>query len=398
MQPLFESPKLDRELKTMIRENFREFCMGQQNDANFYPMEVPNQFASADDTRVHMMHNNFSNETDKPTLMRMDSTSDNDIEAKFSDEEEEKEIVANVKSEETDDDDDLPLSKVRLKEKPAIEKVQLPAAISDSFEKYTKTKSSSTFEVFLNDLRTCTSNLNAEQEAYVVDNMLSIMKSTLPTETSIFPDSRNDEKMLSQSISYPYFSVFKVLHQHDDKNKKCFNNIIQIIYDKLPSIGFMMLYFLKVYTRLLARKNPSGNATFKSNIYKNYCDHIDEKVEVRLPIDLEMLEHESTNMFLWVLPDIFREFKSQTINNCDILKLLVSCIDSRNLRDIIYNVTQGKLTIFKSDGVIECVRKSLTYETFEQIFLWQILQAHHVPIESLQVSQNSHFTRRRHEN
>lgn len=346
---------------------------------------MPNQFGPGDEIRMPMMHNNYVNETEKPTITRLDSSSDNEGDAKFSDEEDEKEGGATAKSEETDDDDDLPLSKVRLKEKPISDKVQLPPAINDSFDKCLKAKSSSTFELFLNDLRTCSSNLNAEQENYVVDNIMNVMKSTLPSEGSIFPESKTDEKMLSQSISYPYFSLFKVLHQHEDKNKKCFNNVIQSLYDKLPSIGYMMLYFLKVYTKLLARKNPAGNVSFKTNLYKVYCDHIDEKIEVRLPIDLGLLESESTAMFMWVMPDIYREFKAQMINNCEVLRLLVSCIDSKNLRDIIYSVTQGKLTIFKNEGVIKCVRESFGYETFEQIFLWQLIQAHHVPIEYLQV-------------
>lgn len=380
----------------MIRENFREFCCGNQNDANIYPIEMPAQFTASDgDIRMHMMHNNFINEIEKPQITRLDSHSDNETEAKFSDEEDDKDIGsggggvgvnANIKNDETDDDDDIPLSKVRLKEKPNIDKVQLPTAIHDSFDKLIKTKTSSTFEVFLNDLRTCTNNLNADQENHVVDNMLTIMKTTLPTNGTIFPESKTDEKLLSQSISYPYFSLFKVLHQHEDKGKKCFNNVIQSLYNKLPTCGYMMLYFLKVYTKLLSRKNPNGSVAFKINMYKIYCDHIDEKIETRLPIDLGLLETESTQMFMWIMPDIYREFKSQMINNCDVIKLLVSCIDSKNLRDIIYSVTQGKLTMFKNDGIIDCVRESFKYETFEQVFLWQLIQAHNVPIEYLQVS------------
>lgn len=114
MYPLFESPKLDRELKTLIRENFREFCSGPpQNDANCFPLEIANQFHCGDEARLHMIpHNSFGNEIDRPAFNRMDSLSDNETDAKFSDEEDEKEIT--IKSEETDDDDDLPLSKVKF--------------------------------------------------------------------------------------------------------------------------------------------------------------------------------------------------------------------------------------------------------------------------------------------
>lgn len=380
----------------MIRDNFREFCVGTPNDANYFPIEAPNQFSlvggiANDDIRMQMGHNNLMNEIEpKPTITRLDSSSDNELDAKFSDDEDDKDATAptaNLKHDETDDDDDLPLSKVRLKEKPNVDKVQLPAAINDAFDKLLNSKTSSAFESFLNDLRTCTSSLNGEQELYIVDNLIDIMKSTLPThEKTIFPQSKNDEKHLTQSISYPYFSLFKVLHQHEDKLKKSFSNVLIALYKRLSTIGFMMLYFLKVYTRLLQRKNPNGTVAFKNSLYKHYCDLLNEKIEQHLPHDLCLLEQESTNMFLWILPDIYREFKSHMINNCDVLKLLVSCIDSKNLRDLIYSVTQGKLTIFKNDGVIDCVRESFNYETFEQIFLWQLIQAHQVPIECLQVN------------
>lgn len=382
LHPLFESPKLDRELKSLVRETFREFCSGPQ--PNEISTEIPNQYNSADDGRPTIINNFGIENNTRTTLNRVDSSSDNEVEGKFSDDEDDKETA--IKQDETDDDDDLPLSEVRLKEKPIPEKVQLPAAINNSFEKFMKSKTSSTFEVFLNDLRTCTSNLDGEQETYLVDTLVSIVKDTLPSLSIVFPESKSDEKVLAQSISYPLFSIFKVMYQHEEKCKKCFNNIIKQVVNKLPMVGFTLLYFLKVHTKLQSRKNPNNNVAYKISLYKTLCDHIDKKLDNQLVKDLEALEIERTSIFLWILPDIFREFNSIMINNKNVLKLLVSCIDSKNQRDIIYSITQGKLTIFKNDGVLECVRESLNYETFEQIFLWQLLQAHDVPIKFMQVS------------
>lgn len=374
---------MDRELKALIRENFREFCSGPpQNEFPSHPIEMPNQYQIGDDVRQLMGHHHFDPE--KPSLMRSDNNSDTEPEAKFSDEDDEKEITA--KNDETDDDDDLPLSKVRLKEKPIPDKIiQLPAAISDSFEKFLNVKNAQTFDAFLSDLRTSANNLDTEQEQYLVDNCVTIIKSTL-SPVPAFPETKTDEKLLQQSISCPLFSIFKVMHQYEDKCKKCFQNIIKQVCKKLPMCGHSMLYFLKVHTKLQSRKNPNGNVTFKTNIYKTLCDYVDQKVEAGLANDLALLEQESTPIFLWILPDIFREFKNNMINNSDVLRILLGCIDAKNLRDIIYNVTQGKLTIFKNEGVLDCVRESLSYETFEQIFLWQLVQAHNVPIEFLQVS------------
>lgn len=114
LYPLFESPKLDRDLKNLIRESFREFCSGPPpNETNCYPPEMPNQYHCGDENRMQMMphHNNLGIDGDKLNLNRSDSLNDdNEPEAKFSDDDDDKEV--NVKNEETDDDDDLPLSKV----------------------------------------------------------------------------------------------------------------------------------------------------------------------------------------------------------------------------------------------------------------------------------------------
>lgn len=374
----------------MVRDNFREFCSGPQTSE--FPPEIPNQFNLIEDGRPPMINNfGIENNDTRPSLKRTDSSSDNEVEGKFSDEEDEKESV--VKQEETDDDDDLPLSKVRLKEKPTIpEKVQLPASINSSFDKHIKSKSNNTFEVFLNDLRTCTINLDNDQETYLVESILSTVKESLPSLSSIFPETKSDEKLLAQSISYPLFSILKVMYQHEDKCKKCFNNIIKQVFNKLPMIGYAMLYFLKVHTKLQSRKNPNSNVPFKISLYKTLCDYLDQKLEDQLIKDLEALEIERTSIFLWILPDIYREFNSIMVNNKDVLKILVSCIDSKNQRDIIYSITQGKLTMFKTDGIIDCIRDSLEYETIEQVFMWQLVQAHDVPIDALQVNESISYT------
>lgn len=75
----------------------------------------PNQYNFPDDARHPM--NNFGIDGEvRPTLNRLDSSSDNEgIEGKFSDDEDEKEVI--IKQDETDDDDDLPLSKVSYPER-----------------------------------------------------------------------------------------------------------------------------------------------------------------------------------------------------------------------------------------------------------------------------------------
>jgi len=37
------------------------------------------------------------------------------------------------------------------------------------------------------------------------------------------------------------------------------------------------------------------------------------------------------------------------------------------VRDVIYSGAQGKLTIFEQDGLINCIRESFEFETYEQL-------------------------------
>jgi hypothetical protein len=309
----------------------------------------------------------------------------------------------------------------------------LPATIRDPFEKFLSTKSSNDLESFLIELRTCT-QLESEQEEYIHSHIINLFKVSLqkantttttapttnnsssssnnnnngssrksttttpiPTTTSasiltttIFPESKNDEK-LSESIQYPIFVLFKLLYQYEEKCKKCLIELLVQCYNRLPSTGYLLLYFLKVYAKLQSRKNQNSTLVFKTNVYKMLCDSNNDQAQKKqldqcLAHDLALLEKYSSPMFLWLLPDIYREFDNLMVNNSDVIRILVGCVDGRNLRDIIYSVTQGKLVIVKDGGVLDVVRHSLCYETFEQFCLWQIVQAHDVPIEYLQVS------------
>lgn len=110
----------------------------------------------------------------------------------------------------------------------------------------------------------------------------------------------------------------------------------------------------------------------------------DEKLEQCLTRDLGQLERAHVPTFVWLLPDLYREYAAQLVNNEAVLRLTLGAVDARNLRDLIYAVSQGRLAMLKADGLLDCVRHSLAYETFEQVCLWQLLQAHDIPMETFQ--------------
>lgn len=110
MAPLFESPKLDRELRSMIRENFLEFfSISNPSDIHNQPQNITNAYHNIDDNRLISQRIFAENDFRADSVNEVTDT-DIDGEAKFSDDDEERDNC--IKNDETDDDDDLPLSKV----------------------------------------------------------------------------------------------------------------------------------------------------------------------------------------------------------------------------------------------------------------------------------------------
>lgn len=372
LTPIFESAKLDPELRSSLRENFREFL----------PQTPTYSLEASAEPKFTKLNNCETKEDDKPTI----------DEPQFSDDEsDEKKPKVEISSDEDEDDDNLPLSEVRLKEKPTMEKVDLPDRIRDSFEKLLASRSLADYEEFYSDFKACLT-LDIDQETYVMENLVNIFNSTLPDKKDL-SEFKNLQK-LEESINLPIFGVFKVLLQQDEKSssKKCpvLTKIIDFCHSRSPSMGCFLLYYLKVHAKLASKKNDKLPNNYRSSVYKTYCQLLhskskDSKLNECLDRDLLQFEQNHLQMFLWVLPEIYREFENIMVNNSKTTRLVVGCVDSKNLQDLIFDVTQGKLVMFKNEGLIEVVRDSLKYETFEQMCLWQLLQAHDVPISSIQV-------------
>lgn len=392
--PLFESTKLDRDLRAMIRENFKEFLPTTPTSfENHFPLE---------DGKVKAINNNNNS-----SPMEIDLSISDEIAPRFSDDDEsvdEKKLKIKSESDEDEEsEDEIPLSKVRLKEKPGQDKIDLPNSLKDSFGKFITTKTLADFESFLGDYRSNGSSLDSEQEAYVLAHILSILKSTIPDKCDLkdfdsvqkLDEHENGQKLeqtLEQSINYPLYGIYKILNQHEEKDKKCsvITKILQHCHSRWPNMGFLLLYYLKVNSRLGSLKNNlKVPITFRSSVYKLFYQWINnksfQKINACLERDLASMDQHWHIAFLWTLADIFRDFETHVVNNSKILEIIVSGIDARNLHDLICDIAQGKLKMFKNDGLIEVIKESLEFETFEQIFFWQLLSAHDVPIYYIQV-------------
>ncbi|XP_058820885.1 integrator complex subunit 3 homolog isoform X2 [Topomyia yanbarensis] len=369
--PLLESTKLDRELRSMLRENFREFFSSADSIQSTFCETQSFKSLSAEDGE-------FPSDLSEDCCSSIQETTIyNTPEQIFKEDEKDAEIMC-LKDDHSDDDD-LPLSKVIKMEKPIIQSI--PVDVLRSLDVFVETKNAHCFESLLTSL-IAVNKLNIEQETYVYEKTVSTLGETLTCHL-VFPESKSDE-WLSESINHPLFNLFKMLFQSGDKATSSLTNLIAFTYSHIPSIGYLLLHYLKVCAKLQTRRKENTVSTFNVSVYNQFCSIINSPLKNQLQVDLVLLEKKSLHAFLWILPDLYKEYKEVMVNNTDIISLFVGAIDANNLRDVIFSITQGKLVMFSNDGIIDVIRDSLEYETFEQFCFWQLLQAHDVPLESFQ--------------
>ncbi|XP_062544979.1 integrator complex subunit 3 homolog isoform X2 [Armigeres subalbatus] len=372
--PLLESSKLDRELKLSLRENFRDFFSSS--------VATPAIFSTLSSVKALSVEDDQQSETDRiednynhtENIVNYNTSNE---ELKFSDDEDENKLN-NVKDE-VSDDDDLPLSKVLEMEKPIVQSI--PEELLSSIDAFANSKNADDFELLMDELIE-TGLLNNDQETYINERIALILQQSL-FGCSIFPESKSEE-CLSDTISGPIFCLFKMMLQTDEKQKQLMKNLVMHVQKQILSAGYLLLHYLKVNAKLQTRRKENVTSAFKGNVYKYYCTMIDSPFEDQLKKDLEILERTNARLFFWILPDLYKEYKNVMLNNIDLLTLIIGAIDANNLRDIIFNVTQGKLVMFTSDDIIDVIRETLEYETFEQFCFWQLIQAHDIPLESFQ--------------
>ncbi|XP_021933684.1 integrator complex subunit 3 isoform X2 [Zootermopsis nevadensis] len=377
--PLFDNPKLDRELRTMVREAFKEFCLPPTTEGK-------EDFNSA----VHL------NTKEEPIEQMLDGQENHtpsnnhvgDSEPTFSDDEEEAAIPATNpiprSTEDDDDDDDIPLAKVRLKEKPTVSEGKLQES-----ELYIVQQLDGEIRVAVETLHLERDNeakcqamerlvqlviqeedMDAEVISLLGSCLCTVLKEQL--EGKVFPVEVNDET-LEDSIGRPLFVMFRNVVQlpEDDLRRHPILSVLAEMSSHQPRVGYLLLYFLK------ACKLNDG----KSSAYSEFCQVLDKELESCLLSDLKLCQEDDVNLFCWLVPEVYIQFPSVAIGHAQLLHLVVSTVDAAQLQDFVCHILQGRLVMFRSDSFRALLSASLSWETFEQYCLWQLVTAHGIPID-----------------
>ncbi|XP_059154214.1 integrator complex subunit 3-like isoform X2 [Physella acuta] len=351
LSPLFDNPKLDKELRNLLREHFTEFCS----------QEVKEELSPKDELDMDTANNH---------------TGENNLsDACFSD----------------DEEDNVPLGKLKddvgfrpIKESSAY----VPLDITEFMNQLSGQIHDLTVEL--------QGERNQEMQCDLTDKLMQVViqeddfdqdqASVLATclcqilspqfHKKLFPQEI-DEESIEDSIGSPLFVIFRFLSQmsEDDPRRQPVFLLLGEMYLKQPRIGYMLLYFLKV----------SKGSDDKLSLYKDFCQNMDNKdLKSCLVTDLELCQTDDVRLFTYLIPDIYTHFPNIAVGNATILNLIVSSIDGSQLQDLICQILQGHLLMFKSrETFLSILNASLDWETIEQYFLWQLVMAHNIPVEHI---------------
>ncbi|KAF5270976.1 hypothetical protein FQA39_LY08279 [Lamprigera yunnana] len=366
LSPLFDNAKLDRELRVMVRDTFKEFCISPSLESS----------SKIDDMKLddgRLLNNAINNHI-------LDS------EPAFSDEDEDISITIHTPEDDTDDDD-IPLAKVRLKEK-TLEKSDdllegpfknLINRLQTDKDRDKRCEAMDSVIKLVLDL-----DINAEVFSVLPKCICNSLQNDIRCE--IFPEIVSDET-LAESVKGPIFVLYRTLYKlckSDNTGKQLLLKLISEMYSVLPNLGYLLLYFLKVQLRTeFTKEEQSKNNSLKISVYKEFCHSIEKKLDICLYDDLTACHLTDHKLMMWLVPDLYKDFKQQTVNNAQILQVVISVIDAKQLQVLLFLILQGNLNMFKTDSLQSLLKSSLSWETIEQYFLWQLLQAHDISVETI---------------
>lgn len=346
LSPLFDNSKLDQELRILIRENFNEFCsqevVKEDSMNNKDVIEIDNG---------HHVENNLSD-------------------AAFSDEEDD--MVEKLPS-------DCTFQPIRdTRYEPVDLEEYLQQLGGDIYEYTVQLRDEKDQEIQCEVMDRLLQTILREDEcdldmtgAPLAACICQILASQL--SSNLFPKEQ-DEESLEDSIGSPLFVMFRFLTTmpEEDPNRQPILQLMGEMYNRQARIGYYLLYFIKV-----GKVNDE-----KMNTYKDFCKSLDNKdLPSCLMRDLKLCQEDDVRLFIFLMPDIYTIFPNIAIGNVELLHMIVSAIDGTQLQELICQILQGHLVMFRKDSFLSILNGSLEWETLEQYFLWQLISAHNIPVD-----------------
>ncbi|XP_033634488.1 integrator complex subunit 3-like [Asterias rubens] len=363
LAPLFDSGKLDRELRAMIRDTFAEFCAPSTPTTPTTPtLPTPPEVDGKGEIES-------SNNDHGPPLQRLPSE-----DATFSDEEEEDRSLRHrlqdtamfrpIKQEE-EVDLELYLDQLdgEIKEMCSILHSQRDSDIETQCE---------TMENLCSVILEM-DDFDSDVAGPLAMFLCSLYKNDITGES--LPDEITDETM-EDSLGKPIFVIFRNLSA-DAEQDSCPLQLLTLVcmmYEKQAQIGYNLLYFLHA--------SSSKQGERRLHMYEEVCKNTEiGELTSCLVRDFKSCAEEDVKLMCYLVAPVYTMFCDAALASNDLLLTIVSCVDSSQLQDLICDVMQGNLVMFKKDNIAKVLEATLNWETFEQYCVWQLLLAHDVEVD-----------------
>uniref|UniRef100_A0A3Q2PP18 Integrator complex subunit 3 n=1 Tax=Fundulus heteroclitus TaxID=8078 RepID=A0A3Q2PP18_FUNHE len=346
LAPLFDNPKLDRELRSMLRERFPEFCSPPSP-----PTEVKMEEAASMDMDNHV-------------LDKEEGCYDH-TEAAFSDDEEE----VNNKGKKREFRFH-PIKEAVVEEPADITPWldQLDDTMKEKVQQIQKTSGKKTFAA-----STISDDFDTEQMSALASCLAELFKDHFRGE--VLPEEITEES-LEESVCKPVCLIFRnlVTMQEDNSGFSVLLDMLAELYQKQPKIGYHLLYYLK------ASKAANG----KMMLYESFAQATAlGDLHTCLMMDMKACQEDDVRLLCYLTPSIYSEFPDETLRSGELLNMIVAVIDSMQLQELMCHVMMGSLVMFRKDSVLNILIQSLEWETFEQYSTWQLFLAHSIPLETI---------------
>ena len=188
----------------------------------------------------------------------------------------------------------------------------------------------------------------------MASNLTIILLCILEEELSkkVFPIKSNsiDDEELEDSVGTPLFVMFRNLCQtaEEDPNRLPLLNLLAEMGANNSRIGYSLIYYLK------AIKSTDN----KMSSYREYVRALGKDLSGCLLSDLKSCQSDDVNMFCYIMPDIYTQFSNIAIGNSELLNLIVSCIDSTQLQDLVSHIMNGTLKMFRKDSLLSILSET----------------------------------------
>lgn len=353
LAPLFDNPKLDRELRSMLRERFPEFCSSPSP-----PTEAKMEEAAS----LEMEHH----------LLDKEDGCDDSTDAAFSDDEEE--VNTRGKKREFRFH---PIREAVVEEPADITPWldQLDDTMKEKVQQLQKTSDTEGQCEVMQDLvdLILEEDFDQEQMPSLASCLAELFKEHFRGD--VLPEELSEES-LEESVSKPVCLVFRnlVTMQEDNSGFSVLLDMLAEFYQKQPKIGYHLLYYLK------ASKAANG----KMLLYESFAQATAlGDLHTCLMMDMKACQEDDIRLLCYLTPSIYSQFPDETLRSGELLNMIVAVIDSTQLQELMCHVMMGNLVMFRKDSVLNILIQSLDWETFEQYSTWQLFLAHSIPLETI---------------